>query len=128
MINPNDYEQMIAMGNQNSGLERQMKMAQSLREGSAGALAPMQTRGMTIAPSKAAAAMGLFTQLGGMAMQHKLGGQMDANKMAQARMLASMMGQGRQAQGPAGPGFMPPSQRQPNKFGMQGTDPMFDME
>lgn len=124
MIDPNDYERMMALGSENSKLQRQMAMAQSLREGIP--QGTVQAGRAVVAPSKWAQALGLLSNVGGMALQHRLGQNMDANKLAQGKILAARMGQpGAQSQ-PGGYGLMPPRARQPGQLG--GDLNMFDME
>lgn len=126
-IDPNDYEGMVGLGNQNQGLQRQMQMAQMLRQGAPQPGGVDMARGVPVAQNGKTTALNALTQMGGMAMQGKMGQRMDANKMQQMRMLIRAMQQQGSAPGPVGPGMMPPGPRRPGMLGGQ-PDPMYDLE
>lgn len=125
MIDPNDYERMMSLGSENSKLQRQMAMAQQLRESIPQGIPQSEGR-LRPGPSKWAQGLNVLSSLANIYSQHKLGTQMDANKLAQGKILAARMGQpGAQPQ-VGGYGLMPPRQRQPGQLG--GDLNMFDME
>jgi len=114
-LSPEEYQQLLSLGSQNSQLSQQMEMAKMLR-------LPLQQRGSPggyqVAPHWTEGLSNLVNQVGAQGAGKK---QTDntarQNDIMMRAILAMSQQQGQQGQPPAGNGMMPPSPRAPTDFG-----------